>query len=47
VKDRTHFILAGLVAAAIFGDVVLNDSTISLFLVHKLFQLVEYLQFWR
>jgi hypothetical protein len=47
VADRMYLVVAGVIAAAIAGDVLLNDGTISLFLVRKLIQLVEYLEFWR
>ncbi len=42
-----YLVVAGTIAAAIAGDVLFNDGTISLFLVRKLIQLVEYLEFWR
>ena len=42
-----YLVVAGGIAAAIAGDVFLNDAAITLFLVRKLIQLVEYLEFWR
>lgn len=42
-----YLVVAGAIAAAIAGDVFLNDGVIALFLVRKLIQLVEYLEFWR
>jgi hypothetical protein len=47
VADRMYLIVAGVIAAAIAGDIFLNDSAASLFLVRKLFHLVEYVEFWR
>ena len=47
MTDRIYIILAGLIAAMILGDVVLNDSVGSVFMIRKLFHLVEYLEFWR
>ena len=47
VADRMYLVVAGVIAAAIAGDVYANDSEITLFLIKKLFGLVEYLEFWR
>ena len=47
VADRMYLVVAGVIAAAIVADVSVNDSAASLFLVRKLFHLVEYLEFWR
>ena len=47
MADRMYLVVAAVIAAAIAGDVFLNHSTISLFLVRKLINLVEYLEFWR
>ena len=47
MADRMYLVVAGAIAAAIVGDILLNDGTISLFLVRKLIHLVEYLEFWR
>jgi hypothetical protein len=42
-----YLVVAGVIAAAIAGDIFLNDSVVTLFLVKKLLHLVEYLEFWR
>ena len=47
VTDRIYLAMAGLFALAIVADVVLNNSDSSLFLIRKLFHLVDYLEFWR
>ena len=47
VGEKTYLVVAGAVAAAIAADLYANDSEVSLFLVKRLFQLVEYLEFWR
>ena len=47
VADRMYLVVAGVIAAAIAADLVLNGSAASVFLVRKLFRLVEYLEFWR
>ena len=47
MADRMYLVVAGVIAAAIAGDVYANDSEITLFLIKKLFSLVEYLEFWR
>jgi hypothetical protein len=47
VSDRIYLVLAGLIIALILADVLANDSTASLFLIRKLFHLVDYLEFWR
>jgi ribose/xylose/arabinose/galactoside ABC-type transport system permease subunit len=46
VKDRGFLVLAGLIAAAIIGDVSLNGGRASIFLIHEIISLQEYLQFW-
>ncbi len=45
--DRRIFVVMGVVAAVLAADMILNGSMVSLFLVKKLFQLVDYLEFWR
>jgi hypothetical protein len=47
VADRAYFYLAGLVALAFAGDLILNHGEASMFLVKKLFGMVDYLEFWR
>jgi uncharacterized membrane protein YhhN len=47
VKDRVYFVIAGLVGLSIVADVFLNHADVSLFLIGKLFHLVDYLEFWR
>ena len=47
MTDRIYVVMAGLTLTGIIADVFLNDSDISLFLIRKLFHLVEYLEFWR
>ena len=47
MADRMYLVVAGVIAAAIVADVTLNDSAASVFLVRKLFRLVDYLEFWR
>jgi hypothetical protein len=47
MADRMYLVVAGVIAAAIAGDLMLNDGTASIFLVRKLIHLVEYLEFWR
>ena len=47
VSDRIYLVLAGLVIALILADVFANDSTASVFMIRKLFHLVDYLEFWR
>ena len=46
VTDRVYLGLAGLIGLLILGDVLANDSMASVFLIRKLFHLVEYLGFW-
>ena len=47
MTDRLYLGLAGLIGALILGDVVMNDSAASVFMIRKLFHLVDYLGFWR
>ncbi len=42
-----YLVVAGVIAAAIGADILLNDSFLSLIMVKKLIGLVEYLEFWR
>ena len=47
MADRTTLIIAGCLGAAILLDAALNHSGATIFLMRKLADLVEYLQFWR
>ena len=47
MKDHSYLVPAGLIVLAIFGDVVLNHAKVTLFLILKIIELQEYLQFWR
>ena len=47
MTDRIAIILGMVVLAAIATDVIVNDSAALLFLLRKLFNLVEYLAIWR
>ena len=47
MQDKGFLGVAGLIALAIAADLVLYDAKASLFLVHKLLDLVAYLSFWR
>lgn len=47
MTDRMFLVVAGVIAAAIAADVLLNDAVITVFLVRKLFHMVDYLEFWR
>ena len=47
MTDRLFLVVAGVIAAAIAADVLLNDAVITVFLVRKLFHMVDYLEFWR
>lgn len=47
MKDRGYLVTAGLIVLAIAGDVLLNQSKVTLFLIEEIISLQEYLQFWR
>ena len=47
MKDRGFLLVACAIALAIGADIVANQGLATTFLVRKLFQLVEYLAFWR
>ena len=47
MKDRGYLVVAGLILLAVAGDVWLNQSKVTLFLVQEIVSLQEYLQFWR
>ena len=47
LKDRGYLLFAGAIGLAVVLDAVLNGGAVSIFLVRKLFSLVEYMEFWR
>jgi hypothetical protein len=47
MEDRTYYITLGLIFLAAAADVVLHGGTELLFLVRKIFDLMDYLIFWR
>jgi hypothetical protein len=47
VSNRTAAWIAGLCFAAILLDLVLNRANASVFLILKLFDLLEFVMFWR
>jgi uncharacterized membrane protein YobD (UPF0266 family) len=47
VTDRIAVILALLIVLAILADVVLNNSLATMFLLHRLSDLVTYVMIWR
>jgi hypothetical protein len=47
VTTKAAIILAAVIILALVLDAVLNDSTATMFMLKKLFRLVEYLAFWR
>lgn len=47
MPTRLALSIAGMVVLAIIADRLLNEGEATLFLVRKLFDLVEYLSFWR
>lgn len=47
MKERWFLVVAGLIVLAILGDVSLNQSKVTLFLIQEIITLQEYLQFWR
>ena len=46
-KEPGYLATAGLIVLAIAGDVLLNQSKVTLFLIQEIITLQEYLQFWR
>ena len=44
---RGHMIFLGLIAALVTLDAALNQSAASLFLIHEVMGLAQYLSFWR
>jgi hypothetical protein len=47
MSNRTHFILAVIIVAAILLDVTFDSSAAMMFLLRKLVDLIDYLAFWR
>lgn len=47
MSNRTAFILAIIIVAAIVLDVTLNASLALTFLLRKLVDLIDYVAFWR
>lgn len=47
MTNRIAIVLAGLIVALIFLDLVLNEGDALLFLAKKLDELIEWLAFWR
>jgi hypothetical protein len=47
VSNKTAAWIAGPVFVAVLADVALNSGNASVFLILKLFDLVEYLTLWR
>ncbi len=47
MTNQNVFWIAGLVFAGVLVDVAVNNGAASLFLVLKLFDLVEFLMVWR
>jgi hypothetical protein len=47
VTNKAAIILAAVIILALVLDAVLNDSVATMFLLRKLFNLVEYIAFWR
>ena len=46
-KDRGFLLVAGVIALIIAADIFANHGNGALFMVRKVLQLVEYLEFWR
>ncbi|MFA9230578.1 MAG: hypothetical protein RIR95_479 [Pseudomonadota bacterium] len=44
---RIDFAIAGAVVLAIVADMLFNDTVATIFILHKLADLVEYFAFWR
>ena len=47
MKERGYLVLAGLIGLGVIGDVLLNQSKVTQFLIQEIITLQEYLQFWR
>ncbi|MDZ7906006.1 MAG: hypothetical protein U5N55_09725 [Cypionkella sp.] len=46
MTNREVYWIAGIVFAGFFADMALNSGAVSLFLVLKLLDLVEFVMFW-
>ncbi len=46
MQERGYLMVAGLIAVVLVGDVSLNGGRASIFLIHEIIRLQEYLQFW-
>ncbi|MEO8241044.1 MAG: hypothetical protein ABI832_01970 [bacterium] len=47
MADRMYLLIALAIVALIAADQMLDEGRVTLFLVQKLFHLVDYLEFWR
>jgi hypothetical protein len=47
VSNRTAIILASVIILALITDRMLNTGNVTMFLLRKLFDMIEYLAFWR
>jgi len=47
LKDRGYLLVPLALALAVALDAGLNGSALTIFLVRKLFDLVQYVEFWR
>ena len=47
MPDRAYFVTLGLIVAVVLADILLRGGEDQLFLVRKLFDLMDYLIFWR
>lgn len=47
MEDRNYFIALGLIFLALAADILFRGGAEALFLVRKLFDLMDYLIFWR
>ncbi|MGL5008368.1 MAG: hypothetical protein ACRC6I_00685 [Paracoccaceae bacterium] len=47
MTNRSAIILASVIVLALIIDRILNSGDATLFLLRKMFDLVEYLAFWR
>ena len=47
MTTKAAIILAGVIILALIADALLNAGTATMFMMRKLFSLVEYATFWR
>ena len=47
MPDRASFLILGLILAAVAADIALRGGADLLFLVRRIFDLMDYLIFWR